>query len=156
MPDMHIQWLTQAVLFGNCMSKDPETKVGACVVTGDNRQVSFGYNGFARGFNETSDDWNSEEKHDYLIHAELNAILNAPFPTGGCALYCSTIPCHKCLAQALNAGITTVLYLTPEKTFSIINYDVWKKYADLFIVCQSVIPDKLTLEIARLAREGGN
>ena len=145
--DMHDVWLKHAELFGYQMSKDPEFKVGACVVSMNNRQVSFGYNGFPRGADERSDAW--EDKHGRVIHAELNAILNAEFNTAGCKLYCSTIPCHVCLGQAINAGITHVYYVTPIKTFSIINYDIWNEYSRLFVECK----DSLQLNLERDADE---
>ena len=65
-------------------SKDPNTQVGACIVSEDNKILSMGYNGFPRGCSdddfpwgkqlETEDPYNA--KYLYVTHSELNAILN--------------------------------------------------------------------------------
>lgn len=70
------------------MSKDPITKVGA-VIAKNGRILSIGYNGPPRGLsdeivplNSVSDENTPLEnrKNTYMIHAELNSILNY----GGC------------------------------------------------------------------------
>ena len=61
-------------------SKDPNTKVGACIVDKDNKVVSIGYNGMPCGVPEDELSWNRGEgldsKYLYVCHAEFNAILN--------------------------------------------------------------------------------
>jgi dCMP deaminase len=63
-------------------SKDPSTKHGACIVGQDKRVVSIGYNGMPKG--EDSYPWSRENvdgignKYNFVLHAEQNAILNAP------------------------------------------------------------------------------
>ena len=59
-------------------SKDPSTKVGA-VIVGENKQIiSQGYNGFPRGVDDTEERYNNREiKYKMVVHAEMNAILNA-------------------------------------------------------------------------------
>ena len=63
-------------------SKDPNTQVGACIVDGENRILSTGYNGFPSGCSDDEFPWEreggfSETKYPFVVHAELNAILNA-------------------------------------------------------------------------------
>ena len=63
-------------------SKDPSTQVGACIVDKDNRIVSMGYNGFPKGCSDNEYPWDKvgnplDTKYMYVVHAELNAILNA-------------------------------------------------------------------------------
>ena len=80
---MNINWdeyfMGIAVLSG-LRSKDPVTKVGACIVDSDNKVVSIGYNGMPRGLDESQLSWNRGEdldsKYLYVCHAEFNAILN--------------------------------------------------------------------------------
>ena len=70
--------------FSAFRSKDPNTQVGACIVSDDNKILSMGYNGFPRGCaddvfpwgrdNSENDPYNS--KYLYVTHSELNAILN--------------------------------------------------------------------------------
>ena len=63
-------------------SKDPNTPVGACIVSNDNKILSIGYNGFPRGCSDDEFPWSREDenplntKYIYVTHSELNAILN--------------------------------------------------------------------------------
>ena len=63
-------------------SKDPNTKVGACIVDKNNKILSVGYNGFPIGLSDDKFPWGREggfkdTKYAYVVHAELNAILNS-------------------------------------------------------------------------------
>ena len=69
-----------AVLSG-MRSKDPNTQVGACIVSQDNKILSMGYNGFPNGCSDDEFPWARvgdplENKYFYTTHSELNAILN--------------------------------------------------------------------------------
>ena len=62
-------------------SKDPNTQVGACIVSQENKILSMGYNGFPKGCDDDEYPWNREgdlcdSKYAYVTHSELNAILN--------------------------------------------------------------------------------
>ena len=64
-------------------SKDPNTRVGACIVSNDNKILSIGYNGAPIGFDDDKDmPWDREgkpldTKYLFVCHSELNAILNS-------------------------------------------------------------------------------
>ena len=79
-------------------SKDPNTQVGACIVDNDNRILSTGYNGFPQGCSDDDFPWNRDEKlgetkYQFVVHAELNAVLNARGKTlGGAKLYVGLFP----------------------------------------------------------------
>lgn len=97
-------------------SKDPNTQVGACIVSEDNKILSMGYNGFPRGCSDDEFPWAREgapleNKYLYSTHSELNAILNY---TGGslegAKLYVSLFPCNECAKAIIQAGIRTVVY----------------------------------------------
>lgn len=106
-------WL-QVAQITSALSKDPSTKVGAVIVTPDNRQLSCGYNGFASDIEETEDMWNIREiKYELVVHAEMNAIINAPFDTKNCSLYCTHQPCHRCMPHIKNAGIKRIVFESP-------------------------------------------
>ena len=83
-------------------SKDPNTKVGACIVDDDNKVVSIGYNGMPKGVDESQLSWNKGEgldsKYLYVCHAEFNAILNTRNGSAlkGCRLYVTLFPCNEC------------------------------------------------------------
>jgi dCMP deaminase len=118
------------------LSKDPATKVGAVIVTLDNRQCSVGYNGFAVGIDETGDKWERPRKYQYVIHGEINAIMNCPFDTKGCKVYLTHTPCHRCIAHLVNAGITEVYFLEEYKNLE--HKDIWEEHRSLFNVFQQV------------------
>lgn len=103
-------WLRLAWMTAINMSKDPTTKVGAVIVSPDNKQISIGYNGFPVGISETIVKWGRPTKYEYVIHSELNAIINCPFNTQGCSIYITMTPRHRCLGHMLNAGIKRIIY----------------------------------------------
>ncbi len=96
-------------------SKDPNTQVGACIVDDHNKVVSIGYNGFPRGIKDSDLPWSREgsfleTKYAYVVHAELNAILNSPRLVDGCTLYVSLFPCNECAKAIIQSGIKKVIY----------------------------------------------
>ncbi len=61
-------------------SKDPNSQVGACIVSQDNKILSMGYNGFPLGCSDDEFPWGREgdsldTKYLYVTHIEINAIL---------------------------------------------------------------------------------
>jgi len=107
-------------------SKDPHTKVGA-VLTKNKCIIGTGYNGDPRNF-RYSFNWNTPEKYDYVIHAEMNALANACY--NGCQvkdseIYVTLSPCNKCILQLIQFGVKKVYYLTEYKDF-----ELTKKIAD--------------------------
>ncbi len=96
-------------------SKDPNTQVGACIVDENQRVVSVGYNGFPYGCSDDVFPWDREgsvfeTKYAYVVHAELNAILNAPRSVKGCTLYVSLFPCNECAKAIIQSGICKIVY----------------------------------------------
>ena len=99
-------------------SKDPSTQVGACIVDENNRILSTGYNGFPRGCSDDIFPWNRNEadgetKYPFVVHAELNAILNTRGKSlVGSRVYVGLFPCHECAKAILQSGIKEVVYLS--------------------------------------------
>lgn len=96
-------------------SKDPNTKVGACIVNTLNRVVGLGYNGFPLGCSDRIYPWQREgelldTKYPYVVHAELNAILNSTRDLEGCTIYVSLFPCNECAKAIIQSGIRKVVY----------------------------------------------
>lgn len=94
-------------------SKDPSTQVGAYLVDSTNQPLSFGYNGFPRGVADTNARWERPEKYRWVIHGEVNAILNATKagrPISDSTLYTTLFPCSKCALVLAQSGITTIYY----------------------------------------------
>ena len=97
-------------------SKDPNTQVGACIVSQDNKILSMGYNGFPKG---CSDDLFPgcregdayDNKYFYTTHSELNAILNYRGTSlEGSKLYVTLFPCNECAKAIIQTGIKTIVY----------------------------------------------
>lgn len=103
-------------LLSGMRSKDPNTQVGACIVSEDNKILSMGYNGFPIGCSDEDFPWERdgemiETKYAYVTHSELNAILN--YRGGslkGAKLYVSLFPCNECAKAIIQSGIKTVIY----------------------------------------------
>ena len=91
-------------------SKDPNTKVGCVIVNADRHIISTGYNGMPPGFDETDSLWRSEDKYNYVIHAEMNALLHSTQYTANCVLYTTMFPCKECAKAICSAGIKAVYY----------------------------------------------
>ena len=98
-------------------SKDPNTQVGCCIVSQDNKILSMGYNGLPNGCSDDEYPWAREgddpleTKYVYAVHSELNAILN--YGGGrlkGAKSYVSLFPCNECAKAIIQAGIKEVIY----------------------------------------------
>ena len=129
---MDKHFIRLARLTAQNLSKDPITKAGAVIVSADTRQISLGYNGFPAGLPEPPEHWERPHKYDRVIHAEINAVMNCPFDTKGCTLYCTTQPCHICLGHLRNAGIVRVVYSDTYKTMTTDHLCIWLEIAKLF------------------------
>jgi len=92
-------------------SIDPHYKVGAVIVSEDNRVLSTGYNGFPSGFDESNLDWNKkEELRPYIVHAEMNALIYSRCCLKRAKLYCTLCPCMQCVLLLTAAGIKEIYY----------------------------------------------
>lgn len=101
-------------------SKDPNTQVGACIVSNDNRVLSTGYNGAPNGFHDDDFPWKREgnpleTKYMYVCHAEENAIDNfrgykKEFENA--RIYVDLFPCNECAKKIIQSGIKEVIYLS--------------------------------------------
>lgn len=101
-------------------SKDPNTQVGCCIIK-DKKIIGVGYNGMPNGIPDDSliFPWDREgeflnTKYAYVVHAELNAILNTVDPSllKGATMYCTLAPCNECAKAIIQSGIKTVVFAT--------------------------------------------
>ncbi len=129
------EYFMGVALLASKRSKDPNTQVGACIVDSNNIILSTGYNGFPYGCSDDVFPWDREgedTKYKYVVHAELNAILNARGKNlKGAKLYVDLFPCNECAKAIIQSGISELVYL----------YD---KYAD----SEETIASKRMLEAA--------
>ena len=102
------EYFMGVAMLSGMRSKDPNSQVGACIVSEDN--------GFPKGCSDDEFPWAREgepldTKYLYVTHSELNAILN--YRGGsleGAKLYVSLFPCNECAKAIIQAGIKTVIY----------------------------------------------
>lgn len=95
-------------------SKDPNTQVGACIVSPEHKILSMGYNGFPEGCSDDEFPWcreGEDNKYLYTTHSELNAILN--YRGGsleGSTIYVTLFPCNECAKAIIQSGIKEIVY----------------------------------------------
>ena len=118
---MHISWdeyFMGIALLSAKRSKDPNTRVGACIVNSEKKIVGVGYNGAPTGWDDAEFPWTAkgepiDEKYPYVIHSELNAILNSSMrDLKGSTLYVSLFPCNECAKSIAQTGIKRIVYLS--------------------------------------------
>jgi dCMP deaminase len=102
-------------------SKDPSTQVGACIVSDNKKIIGMGYNGFPRGIDDDVFPWGNEgeyinTKYPYVVHAEVNAILNAIDKLDGATLFVTLFPCNECAKLVIQSGIKEIVFLSDESS----------------------------------------
>jgi dCMP deaminase len=101
-------------------SKDRSFKVGCVLVGEDHEVLSTGYNGMARGVDDSVGARHTRpDKYLWFEHGERNAVYNAArvgTSTRGATAYlnCGT-PCSACARAFIQAGVVRVV-LDPEAT----------------------------------------
>jgi dCMP deaminase len=112
------EYFMGVALLSGRRSKDPNTQVGACIVSRQNKIVGAGYNGLPAGCHDEDFPWEKtgdflQTKYPYVCHAELNAILNnIGMDLTGCRIYTALFPCNECSKAIIQAGIKEVIYLS--------------------------------------------
>ena len=102
-------------------SKDPSTQVGAVIVNKDRIVVGMGYNGFPRGVLDLPERYTDRDtKYKMIVHAEVNAILQAGQLAKGATLYvypsfAEPPICNECCKFAIQAGIKEIVGLKSHK-----------------------------------------
>ena len=110
------EYFMGVAMLSGMRSKDPNTQVGCCIVSQDNKILSMGYNGLPMGCSDDEFPWARDgeplvTKYLYVTHSELNAILN--YRGGsleGAKLYVSLFPCNECAKAIIQAGIRRLVY----------------------------------------------
>jgi dCMP deaminase len=103
-------------------SKDPSTKVGAVIVDPLHHIVGTGYNGFPVGVADTDERLNDRPtKYAMVVHAELNAILQAGHRARGGTIYVyPAFPppslCSNCAKAVIQTGIVRAVGFADEES----------------------------------------
>lgn len=147
---MERKWLNRFMAIAEevkTWSKDPKCQVGAVVVSPDGRQVSWGYNGLPRNikpYDERQYLQRDESRLLLTIHAEANAMMNAPTDIRGWYLFVTKFPCIHCTKQILQQGISLVV--APP-------IDPKSKWADEQYLARRLIQDAEGIDIFELGVE---
>ena len=105
-------------------SKDPSTKCGAIMIK-NRRIVGTGYNGFPVGVRDDEERYaNRDLKYKMIVHAEVNACVDAGRDAVGATLYVYPsfmIPpiCNECAKVAIQSGVACVVGFKPDKAHAI-------------------------------------
>lgn len=103
------RFLEQARLHAS-WSKDNSTRCGAVIVDDCKAVIGTGFNGFARGLNDSPELYADQAaKLEHVIHAEENSILLSQGSLRGATMYVTAMPCSRCAARIIQAGIKTVV-----------------------------------------------
>ncbi len=117
--------MATTIAWAQSRSKDPSTKVGACIHDAETGGLFLGYNGFPSGIPDREEWWTEREeqvgkftKYDLVVHAEINAVRKAMLAgvdLTKCILVCTHLPCPKCMRDVICAnGIKQVYYAVEE------------------------------------------
>lgn len=106
-------------------SKDPNKQVGSVIVSPDNRQATFGYNGLPRNIDtnkldliyKTPEEYRNA-KNSLTVHAEANAVFNSVSDVAGWRLYVTKMPCSSCAVLLIQNQIQAVYCPTPDSDSS--------------------------------------
>lgn len=122
-------------------SKDPSTQTGAVVVDKNNNLAGMGYNDLPRGVKDNLFPWGKDygenkqnihnTKYPYIVHAEINAILNAGRPIEEGTMYCLLFPCSECAKIIIQSGIKKLIYEDDRYELNRNNFSISKKLFDV-------------------------
>ena len=113
------EFFMRVAIAAQLRSKDPNTPVSACIADTNHRILSVGYNGTPSALNDDDFPWGTsddplQDKHNYVVHAEANAVLNyrgSLKDLSHASVYVTLFPCHECAKILAQAGIGEVVYL---------------------------------------------
>jgi dCMP deaminase len=122
-------------------SKDPKAKVGAVLFCKKGGSVTIGYNGFPMGVEDSGERLkNKEVKLEFVVHAEINAIIAAGNRAEGATIYVWGKPiCARCAGPIIQAGIKRVVALAPGNTKS--QWDISGKTAHQMFTEAGIVVD---------------
>ncbi|MCI1734574.1 MAG: dCMP deaminase family protein [Bacilli bacterium] len=115
------EYFMSIAVLSSLRSKDPHTKVGACIVSPEHKVLSLGYNGMPIGVDDQKIPWAGHDdgvdsylntKYPYVCHAELNAILNSNHDLHGATVYVTLFPCNECTKAIIQSGIKKIIYVS--------------------------------------------
>ena len=109
-PSREEKYMGLAFMYAS-FSKDPNSQIGAVIVTSDNELLGLGYNGPPAKYNDQELDWSRPNKYNHIIHSEINAIKHSNRDKlKGSTIFVTAKPCASCMLDIVDAGIIKVMY----------------------------------------------
>lgn len=133
-------------LLASARSKDHRTRNGACIVSPDHRIIGVGYNGLPRGCDDHDPIYWSDDdsdpfhsRHSYVVHAEINAMLNCVvLPLTNATIYTTQFPCPRCAQAVIQAGIRRVVFLREKPHHAGANAAAVKMFTASGVACEAL------------------
>ena len=115
-------------------------------VSPDQRILGVGYNGLPRGCDDADPVYWSDDdsdplrsRHSYVVHAEINAILNCVVhPLREATIYTTQFPCPRCAQAIIQTGIRRVVYLREKKHHQAENQAALKMFGASGVACEAM------------------
>lgn len=97
-------------------SRDNKAKVGAVLFSKKGGDITVGYNGFPIGVEDRAERYDDPDtKLEFVVHAEVNAIIAAGNRAQGATLYVYGKPiCARCAGPIIQSGIKRVVAIEPK------------------------------------------
>lgn len=112
-------------------SHDAQTQHGCVIVDQNNRILGVGYNGFARGLDDSKLPDTRPDKYHWMIHAERNALSNCVVRPDNATAYVTGQCCNDCLMALWQEGVSTVVMMNKHGTH-LFDEDAKQRF-DLFV-----------------------
>ncbi|XP_075234560.1 deoxycytidylate deaminase-like isoform X2 [Lycorma delicatula] len=135
-------------------SKDPCSQVGACIVNKDKKIVGIGYNGMPIGCDDDFFPWGKnmpnklDNKHLYVCHAEMNAILNKnSSDVKDCTIYVALFPCNECAKIIIQSGIKEVVYMSDKHSKKVTTIAAKRMFDASNVTYRKFTPEKTGIVI---------
>ena len=106
-------------------SHDCQTQHGSIIINDRKQILGSGYNGFIKGIDDEKLPNTRPEKYPWMIHSEINALLNCEHRPVGATIYVTGHPCLHCYQCLYQAGISTIIYdARPERNAVMIDEEM--------------------------------
>ena len=150
-PSWNDHFLAQAFVT-SLRSPDSQTKCG-CVLVDKNNKIILGqgYNGFPRGIDDSELPHTRPDKYPWMIHAEVNSILNCSQRPENSIAYITTSPCFNCLLLMWQAGVGEVIYAKNGSRPAMIDNDEYRKLTDKFIKMSGMKVEGVIADLSHLS-----
>ena len=126
-------------------SKDPSTRVGAVIANDLHQVLGLGFNGFPREMDDSPHLYaDRPTKYARVLHAEVNAILNAIASVRGETIYVTMYPCHECAKVIIQSGIERLVTAPPTTD----RWDESHKNSARFFQEAGIIVDEIDIDLS--------